>query len=350
MPPSFPREEPAPEWGNRGRESSVFRANVPGSPPARGRRQFCDSCHSISKSSIGHELRSPTTRPLMRSAPRLPRFIDVALAIAATLPQPELAAAGTALGYDDARHLLARTGFGPTDAEVRALCVADARRRGREVVARKSRTVAATKPPASATDTGSLPPPRSDKRHRPRNARRSCEQQTREGPRAPRMVGQGDGGDLVAAHRADDAFLAQPFRVGPAEGAPRRGSCTGRTPCCARTRSAISATLLHAIAKDPAMLVYLDGARNRKGAPNENFAREVMELFTLGEGHYSETGHQGGRARVHRLEPRPRDRSVPLPAGAARLRRQDGVRTRPAGSTATTCSTSCSRARRPRYM
>jgi hypothetical protein len=47
-------------------------------------------------------------------------------------------------------------------------------------------------------------------------------------------------------------------------------------------------TLLHAIGKDPAMLVYLDSAQNRKGAPNENFAREVMELFTLGEGHYTE--------------------------------------------------------------
>ena len=46
--------------------------------------------------------------------------------------------------------------------------------------------------------------------------------------------------------------------------------------------------LLHAVAKDPAMLVYLDTARSRRGQPNENFAREVMELFTLGEGRYSE--------------------------------------------------------------
>ena len=46
--------------------------------------------------------------------------------------------------------------------------------------------------------------------------------------------------------------------------------------------------LLHAASKDPAMLVYLDAAANRRGQPNENFAREVMELFTLGEGHYSE--------------------------------------------------------------
>ena len=48
------------------------------------------------------------------------------------------------------------------------------------------------------------------------------------------------------------------------------------------------AAMLREVSKDPAMLVYLDGAQNRKGAPNENFAREVMELFTLGEGHYSE--------------------------------------------------------------
>jgi uncharacterized protein (DUF1800 family) len=46
--------------------------------------------------------------------------------------------------------------------------------------------------------------------------------------------------------------------------------------------------MLHDVAKDPAMLLYLDGAGNRKGKPNENFAREVMELFTLGEGHYSQ--------------------------------------------------------------
>jgi len=37
------------------------------------------------------------------------------------------------------------------------------------------------------------------------------------------------------------------------------------------------------------MLIYLDNAGSRREAPNENFAREVMELFTLGEGHYGES-------------------------------------------------------------
>jgi uncharacterized protein (DUF1800 family) len=46
--------------------------------------------------------------------------------------------------------------------------------------------------------------------------------------------------------------------------------------------------LLHAVSRDPAMLVYLDSATNRRGQPNENFARELMELFTLGEGKYGE--------------------------------------------------------------
>ncbi|MDO8327999.1 MAG: DUF1800 domain-containing protein [Cypionkella sp.] len=46
--------------------------------------------------------------------------------------------------------------------------------------------------------------------------------------------------------------------------------------------------LLTAIAKDPAMLVFLDATHNVKGAPNENFGREVMELFTMGVGNYTE--------------------------------------------------------------
>ncbi len=46
--------------------------------------------------------------------------------------------------------------------------------------------------------------------------------------------------------------------------------------------------LLHAIARDPAMLEYLDNDVNRRGNPNENFARELLELFTLGEGKYGE--------------------------------------------------------------
>jgi hypothetical protein len=46
--------------------------------------------------------------------------------------------------------------------------------------------------------------------------------------------------------------------------------------------------LMVAVARDPAMLAFLDAGVNVKGAPNENFAREIMELFTMGVGNYSE--------------------------------------------------------------
>lgn len=46
--------------------------------------------------------------------------------------------------------------------------------------------------------------------------------------------------------------------------------------------------LLDAVVRDPAVLAWLDAPANRKGHPNENLARELMELFTLGIGHYTE--------------------------------------------------------------
>lgn len=46
--------------------------------------------------------------------------------------------------------------------------------------------------------------------------------------------------------------------------------------------------ILYNASKDPAMILWLDNQQNRKGKPNENYAREIMELFTLGIGNYSE--------------------------------------------------------------
>ena len=55
--------------------------------------------------------------------------------------------------------------------------------------------------------------------------------------------------------------------------------------------------MLIEVAKDPAMLIWLDQAQSRKQHANENFARELMELFTLGEGHYTEKDvTEGARA------------------------------------------------------
>ncbi len=46
--------------------------------------------------------------------------------------------------------------------------------------------------------------------------------------------------------------------------------------------------MVAAIGRDPAMLIWLDSTINKKAKPNENYAREIMELFTLGRGHYTE--------------------------------------------------------------
>lgn len=47
-------------------------------------------------------------------------------------------------------------------------------------------------------------------------------------------------------------------------------------------------TILQGVSRDPAMLVWLDNIANTKSSPNENYSREVMELFTMGRGNYSE--------------------------------------------------------------
>ena len=69
----------------------------------------------------------------------------------------------------------------------------------------------------------------------------------------------------------------------------------GRTPLIYRhfdliARHALGPApiLTKAVSRSPAMVVYLDLNRSRRGAPNENFARELFELFVLGEGHYTE--------------------------------------------------------------
>jgi hypothetical protein len=70
--------------------------------------------------------------------------------------------------------------------------------------------------------------------------------------------------------------------------------------------------LLAAIGKDPAMLIWLDSTANRKAHPNENYAREVMELFTLGRGHYTERDIQeAARAFTGWFVQRDRFRVIP---------------------------------------
>ena len=79
--------------------------------------------------------------------------------------------------------------------------------------------------------------------------------------------------------------------------------------------------LLVGVAQDPAMLVFLDAGRNVKGAPNENFAREIMELFTMGVGNYTEKDiREAARAFTGWIDD---DLDFGVDAGQARRRRED---------------------------
>jgi uncharacterized protein (DUF1800 family) len=194
-------------------------------------------------------------------------------------------AAGTPMGYDDARHLLARTGFGPVDSEIRTYAALS---RGEAVarLLRESRTAASTPPPAFASDTVPLRRPGPDASDDERRA--FLQEQVRHGlelrawwieemlvtpsPLTERMT------LFWHNHFVSSQQKVRVARLMYAQNALLRAHALGSF-----------GTLLHVAAKDPAMLVYLDSAQNRKGQPNENFAREVMELFTLGEGHYGET-------------------------------------------------------------
>jgi len=189
------------------------------------------------------------------------------------------------MGTDDARHLLARTGFGPTEAEVRAYAVLT-REQGVNLVLRDARSEAITPPPAFVSETTPLRYPRAEDTT-PEQRRAFQQQQTRNtlelrawwvnemlttrSPLTERMT------LFWHNHFVSSEQKVRFARLMYAQNVTLRENALGNF-----------ATLLHAASKDPAMLIYLDTAQSRKGQPNENFAREVMELFTLGEGHYSE--------------------------------------------------------------
>ena len=60
--------------------------------------------------------------------------------------------------------------------------------------------------------------------------------------------------------------------------------------------------LLVELSKDPAMLIWLDNCENHKEAINENYGREILELFSMGVGKLHGRRHQGVRPCVHRLD------------------------------------------------
>jgi uncharacterized protein (DUF1800 family) len=216
---------------------------------------------------------------------KLTRFALCAIAVllpasvGAEAPSPTLSA-------DDARHLLVRTGFAALPAEIakfQGLTRAEAVRR----IIAGTRTEAATPAPAWTREAPDLRRP--GRMASPEERRAWLRKRVEEGlelvgwwyremtatpsPLTERMT-------LFWHNHFTSAFrkVRLPMLL-------YRQNVTLRQHAVGNF-----AKLVHAMAADPAMIVYLDSLQNRRGYPNENFARELLELFTLGEGQgYTET-------------------------------------------------------------
>ena len=216
---------------------------------------------------------------------RLPPIVACAAASALIVAAPLAAATAAALDYDDARHLLDRTGFGATNVEIERL-VGISREQAAKIVLAGARSSALTPPPPWTAAPGPLRYPRAGASDADRKTFRR--EQVREGLE---LRGWWIGEMLATPSQLTERmtlfwhnhFVSSQQKVRLAE-LMYRQNVTLRANALGNF-----GTMLHAIARDPAMIVYLDSARNRSGAPNENFARELMELFTLGEGHYGES-------------------------------------------------------------
>lgn len=228
-------------------------------------------------------------RSLGRSLGRR-HLLSGAAAISSLMIAGRSGLAASSMGFDEARHLLMRTGLGPTPAEIQAMAALDYAAAVDRLTG-KVRTKAQTAAPSWVNQA-------------PNFIRQRAQQAAKETPdirpqQAGQKIVQEYGRELrawwVEEMMATDQPLVermtlfwhnhftssvQKVRYVPAmywQNALFRREALGNF-----------ATLLREVSRDPAMLIYLDGIRSVARQPNENFARELLELFTLGEGHYSE--------------------------------------------------------------
>jgi uncharacterized protein (DUF1800 family) len=221
-------------------------------------------------------------RPFLFAKRWLSKFCLVLLAITLA-PALVVAAPRNAMGTEDARHLLTRTGFGAAPEEIAA-------------TARLSRRTAVDKLLAATTSEPLSPPPAALLDYQPPGRFKNLsEEEKKEAQRQQRQDGVALRAWWVSQMLGTPSPLTEHMTlfwhnhfVSSIDKVKSPALMAEQNLLLRRMALGNFGEMLHAVAKDPAMLVYLDTATSRKGQPNENFAREVMELFTLGEGHYSE--------------------------------------------------------------
>ncbi|MBL7259736.1 DUF1800 domain-containing protein [Paractinoplanes lichenicola] len=177
-------------------------------------------------------------------------------------------------------HLLRRLTFGPTAAEVDAAVKA-----GFDATVERLLTPAAPPGPPSLGDEAAPDATREEARRRQRA-------QVTELGRwwLGRMVAVGGAAEKLTffwhGHWATSAQKVRSAHL-----------MLGQQQTFRRYGAGDTAPLVRAMLRDPALILWLDGQKNTRKAPNENLAREVMELFTLGVGAYTEADVKAG-ARV----------------------------------------------------
>jgi uncharacterized protein (DUF1800 family) len=218
-------------------------------------------------------------------------FVGGAAVVSAALWLPRTSQAAQAMGFDDARHLLSRTSFGATPAEIEALASLDYAVAVDRLISRTHPQALTAGPPwvnegpsflrqqaaaQASKNTGDTKPVQ------------LVQQQVREHGRELRVW-------WVEEMLATDQPLVERMTLfwhnhftSSAQKVRHMPSLYWQNVLFRREALGNFAVLLKAVARDPAMLIYLDGVRSVARQPNENFARELLELFTLGEGHYTE--------------------------------------------------------------
>jgi len=211
-------------------------------------------------------------------------------ALSAALWAPRFAHAASAMGFDDARHLLSRTSFGATPAEIQALEPLDFVSAVDRLLAKSHR--AETASPRWVNDSPSVLREQRqasvDKKNADGKPVNLAAQLVREQGRELRNW-------WVDEMLATDQPLVEKMTLfwhnhftSSVQKVRFVPSLYWQNVLFRREALGNFAKLLKEVARDPAMLIYLDGVRSVARQPNENFARELLELFTLGEGHYSE--------------------------------------------------------------
>ena len=179
-------------------------------------------------------------------------------------------------------HLLRRVMFGPTSAEVDA-----ALRSGVE------RTVTAALTPATPVNMPEIgaEPQASDKTDK------TARQQARQAQQKQVTAALGWWLERMAADRTGAEKLVFFWHGHWATSAQKVRSAhlmLGQQQTFRRYGAGDTGAFVRAMLRDPALIIWLDGQKNTRKAPNENLARELMELFTLGVGHYTENDVKAG--------------------------------------------------------